>query len=210
MKLTPFILGAVIAASLHAGERARPRIDALESVQHVMRLRQLVDDFYANPNADAAATIRTVWQNLPADMRSRIEAHHPGTATRIVSLESEIEAKPDSLHRDTTITGPNGNTATSEATWTKTGDTVTREGSTTGPKGNTVQSEDIWKKSGNEVTHEGTTTGPRGGETKREDQWTRTGNTLNHTGSREATRPPQHFADELDIFGNRPHPTRKR
>ena len=77
-----------------AGEKPRPQTPVAETFQEVMRLRMDVNEFFAAPTTDAARQLRSRWQDLPADVRRRIESRHPGTEWRLLHLESEIEDTP--------------------------------------------------------------------------------------------------------------------
>src|SRR2546427_11363172 len=81
-----------------------------------------------------------------------------------------------------TVTGPEGASATKDVTVTKEGDTVARDATLTGPKGKTITKHDTWTKDGKTVTRQGTPTGPKGGTITRNATTSREGNSVTRQG----------------------------
>jgi len=125
-----WIFFVVLTTSALVGKPQPQPQSVAETVQQVMQLRQQVTDFYANPDPDAVQAIRDRWQEIPAEIRNRIESRHPGTNARILLLDSEIAppvTKPETVTLDTPIV-PSAATVPPPAT-------------------NTIANPDIWQSS---------------------------------------------------------------
>ncbi|MFN7976163.1 MAG: hypothetical protein U0166_28165 [Acidobacteriota bacterium] len=196
----------MLLASPALAQRGNLRERRDEHRTRVVDVRAATERLYASAGpADAkaaAAEARTLWAGLPPGIQSAVEARHPGTTARVNDLEREWEMThegnvtrtDDGLSRESSTTGPRGNTTSSEAAWSKDDDGVSRDGSATGPRGGTTESHDAWERDGSTVHHDGETTGPRGGTATRESTRTRT---------RGESFTPK-YQDDLDVFGGRP------
>ena len=132
----------------------------------MQELRQAVAAYQeAKENGDPAATaaaqskLQQAWKALPPRMQARIEERHPATGQRIAGMQNHAAAASSgssaasgSASANKSVTGPGGNTTTSDKTWTKNGNTVTEQGTVTGPNGHTATSNATWTKSGSTLT----------------------------------------------------------
>ena len=186
--------------SVWSGEAMRNamREKMRERFEQVREMRKAAQDFFAAKEAGnrdaamtAAAHAQEIWNGLPEKWRSAIEERHPGTGERLAGLKEEygVEDAPAataaarSANTSASVTGPAGNTTTSNATWTKEGNTVTKDATVTGPNGKTATQDATWTKDGNSVTRDGSTTTSTGKSVTSEDTWTKNGNTVTHEGS---------------------------